>query len=217
MSNVFVYVVDRDFGFAPNPFHGSCTLAACKPVIRRRAVPGDWVIGMGGSRLKATGRCIFAMRISKKLSFNEYWKTPEFRDKKPVRNGSMKMLVGDNIYYRDPSNGQWHQADSHHSNADGSANQDNLKRDTGVDAVLISTHFYYFGKSAPEIPARLLRELGYKNVRSHRVFDLNDGGNKLVSWIESEFPSAFNQVSADPFDFARSAARYSGTTNKISD
>ncbi len=27
----------RDYGFAPNPFHGICTLATCKPVIRRVA------------------------------------------------------------------------------------------------------------------------------------------------------------------------------------
>lgn len=217
MSNLFVYVVDRDFGFAPNPFHGSCSLATCKPEVRKAAVPGDWVIGMGGSRLKATGRCVFAMRVDRKLSFNEYWNAPEFRDKKPVRNGSMKMLVGDNIYCRDPASGQWHQADSHHSNADGSANQHNLKKDTRVDAVLISSHFYYFGTSAPIVPERLLQEIGYKNVRSHRIFDLDDPGNKLVSWIESNFAAALNRVSADPFDFDRSAARYSGQTNKISD
>lgn len=217
MSKVFVYVVQRDFGFAPNPFHGSCTLATCKPDIRKGAVPGDWVIGMGGSRLRATGRCIFAMRVSRKLSFDDYWKAPEFRDKKPVRNGSMKMLVGDNIYFRAPASGQWHQADSHHSNADGSANQYNLTKDTRVDAVLISTHFYYFGNSAPAVPEQLLREIGYTNGRGYKKFDLDDCGNKLVNWIESEFASAFNRVSADPFDFDRSAARYSGKTNKLSD
>lgn len=46
MPNVFIYVVDRDFGFAPNPFHGYCTLATCKPGIRKSAAMGDWVVGM---------------------------------------------------------------------------------------------------------------------------------------------------------------------------
>ena len=32
---LFSYVVARDFAFAPNPFHGYCTLATCKPIIRR--------------------------------------------------------------------------------------------------------------------------------------------------------------------------------------
>src|SRR5580704_1500930 len=84
MSKVYIYVVDRDFGFAPNPFHGYCTLATCKPQIRARAQLGDWVIGMGGARLKATGRCVFAMRITETLSFNDYWFRPEHLDKRPV-------------------------------------------------------------------------------------------------------------------------------------
>src|SRR6185295_10141314 len=138
MSKVYIYVVDRDFGFAPNPFHGYCTLATCKPGIRNRAEVGDWVIGMGGARLKATGRCIFAMRVSEKLTFNEYWESPRFLDKKPVRNGSLKMIVGDNIYYFDTGVGEWSQADSHHSNADGSINRDNLARDTQSNNVLVS-------------------------------------------------------------------------------
>ena len=33
----------RDYGFAPNPYFGYCTLATCKPVIRRCAGVGDWI------------------------------------------------------------------------------------------------------------------------------------------------------------------------------
>jgi Nucleotide modification associated domain 2 len=56
---------------------------------------------MGGSRLKATGHCIFAIRVTEKLTFNDYWTNPAFLDKRPVRNGSQKMMVGDNIYHFD--------------------------------------------------------------------------------------------------------------------
>src|SRR5207302_8257370 len=80
MSKVYIYVVDRDFGFAPNPFHGFCSLATCKPGIRNTANVGDWVIGMGGSRLKATGRCVFAMLITDKITHNEYWLNPIYLD-----------------------------------------------------------------------------------------------------------------------------------------
>src|SRR5215475_1820360 len=73
MAKVYIYVVDRDFGFAPNPFHGVCTLATCKPGIRNTVKVGDWVIGLGGRRLNATGRCVFAMRISETTTYNEYW------------------------------------------------------------------------------------------------------------------------------------------------
>jgi hypothetical protein len=99
MGRVYMYVVARDFGFAPNPFHGVCTLATCKPGIRSTAQIGDWIIGMGGSRLKSTGRCVFAMQVTGSLSFDEYWSDPTYLDKRPVRNGSKKMLVGDNIYH----------------------------------------------------------------------------------------------------------------------
>src|SRR5687767_10285479 len=107
MGKVYIYVVARDFGFAPNPFHGYCTLATCKPGIRSKAEVNDWVIGIGGRRLKATGRCIFAMRVSKRITFNEYWSDPTYRDKKPVRNGSCKMMVGDNIYHYDSAKKKW--------------------------------------------------------------------------------------------------------------
>lgn len=34
-GTLFSYVVETDSGFAPNPFFGVCTLARCKPSIRR--------------------------------------------------------------------------------------------------------------------------------------------------------------------------------------
>ena len=43
---VFSYVVMHDSGFAPNPFHGHCTLACCKPKIRSQAKAGDIVVGL---------------------------------------------------------------------------------------------------------------------------------------------------------------------------
>ena len=214
MSRVYIYVVDRDFGFAPNPFHGICTLATCKPGIRRMADVSDWVIGLGGGRLKATGRCIFGMRISRKITFDEYWSNPIYRDKKPVRNGSSRMMVGDNIYYRDSKDQKWSQADSHHSNSDGSVNYKNLTTDTKSDKVLISDHFFYFGKDAPDVPHQLLTSIGYKNGRNYRVFDLYTCA-EIVVWIENTFETSLNIVVADPFQFDRSEKRYSGEGSKI--
>ena len=40
---------------------------------------GDWVFGVGGRRLKATGKCVFAMKVTRTVTFNEYWQDPEFR------------------------------------------------------------------------------------------------------------------------------------------
>lgn len=165
MSNhLYIYVVDRDFGFAPNPFHGYCTLATCKPQIRNNAQVGDWIMGVGGRRLKATGKCIYLLKVSEILTFNKYWSDMRFLKKKPLRNGSLKMMVGDNIYHQQFGNVSWVQEDSHHSNQDGTCNLENLSRDTGSTNVLVSEHFYYFGKSALPVD---LESIGYKNGVGH--------------------------------------------------
>jgi hypothetical protein len=213
MPSVFIYVVDRDFGFAPNPFHGYCTLATCKPGIRKSAQIGDWVIGMGGTRLNATGQCVFVMEIAAKISFDEYWTNPIYNEKKPVRNGSRKMMVGDNIYHRGEAQ-KWRQADSHHSNPDGTANLYNLNRDTKVDCVLLSHRFLYFGKVAPRVPQAILDKIGYKNPRSYRRFDYKSA-QPLLDWLRINFAKSVNQLLADPFDFAESGRRYSGQGSKL--
>ncbi|WP_158816063.1 hypothetical protein [Methylocapsa sp. S129] len=214
MAKVYIYVVARDFGFAPNPFHGVCTLATCKPVIRRTAQVGDWVIGMGGSKLKAVGRCIFAMQVTDALTFDEYWAAPEYRAKQPVRNGSRKTIVGDNIYHHTAAAHNWHQEDSHHSQPDGAPDPSNIQHDTQTDRVLISDHFLYFGKAAPLVPEEVLRDIGFHNRVGHRVYPLADA-RPLLSWLNEAFGSKVNHVLGDPFQFTQSSARYSKRVDRI--
>lgn len=213
MPNVYIYVVARDLGFAPNPFHGVCTLATCKPGIRNTAAVGDWIFGVGGTRLRAVGCLVFAMKVTQKMTFNDYWLSDQFKSKKPIRNGSKKTMLGDNIYFQ-KDDSIWQQAHSHHSLDDGSLNEYNLKRDTQSKNVLISKHFYYFGSSAPAIPAEILTELNYRNIHGHRKFSLLLA-SKLVEWLENSYSTSLNRVSADPFDFDKSEAHYSVETNKM--
>jgi hypothetical protein len=214
MPNLYFYVVDRDFGFAPNPFHGHCTLATCKARIRARAQIDDWVVGMGGTRLDATGRCIFAMRVSQTLSFNGYWSNPDYFDKRPVRNGSSKMMVGDNIYNLNSSTNEWQQADSHHSNSDGTINTYNLAKDTRADRVLISNSFFYFGVEAPPVPKGILDGMGYRNCRDYRIFEESDCVD-FLNWLNKKYGRHLNLILGDPFDFEQSFKRYSAKDNKI--
>jgi len=214
MPSVYLYVVDRDFGFAPNPFHGSCTLATCKPAIRSTATSGDWVFGMGGARLNATGRCVFAMQVTKKVSFDEYWSDPNYAVKKPVRNGSRAMLVGDNIYHRDSTHAAWQQEDSHHSSDDGTADIYNLQRDTGSNNVLISERFWYFGRNAPNVPKKIFEAIGYSNVRSHRRMD-RATAQPLIDWLLSQYGRTRNLLLGYPFDFESNALRYSAADNRV--
>jgi hypothetical protein len=212
-KNLYIYVVDRDFGFAPNPFHGYCTLATCKPLIRRKAKIGDWIMGVGGTRLKATGKCIYLMKVTEILTFNDYWSDVRFQRKKSIRNGSKVMMVGDNIYHQEGDNEYWIQEDSHHSKSDGSPNLKNLKTDTSSANVLMSENFYYFGKNALAIDSE---SLGYKNGRNYRKMQLSDDNiAAFIAEIERCYSKDRNRVIANPFDFSSASKRVDQATGKI--
>src|SRR4051794_15870802 len=148
------YVVARDFGFAPNPFFGHCTLCTCKPVIRRVAQVGDWVIGTGPKKRDRQGQLVFAMEVTETLSFEQYWSDPRFRRKRPTLWGSLKQAFGDNIYHRDLQSEEWSMLNSHHTLHDGSPNPANIGRDTNPPRALISANFTYWGGSGPTVPTK---------------------------------------------------------------
>lgn len=150
---LYSYVVARDFGFAPNPFFGTCSLATCKPDIRERAKVGDWVVGIQPKRKRPPVRLVFTMQIEEVLSFDEYFQDLRFACKKPSFNGSVKRTFGDNIYSSGTS-GNWIQADSHHSHPDGSQNIRNIKTDTRAPRVLLSKRFAYWGGEGMPVPAQ---------------------------------------------------------------
>ncbi len=152
LPRLYSYVVDRDYGFAPNPFHGYCTLATCKPVIRRVAQVGDWIVGTGSAYRNRTGHIVFAMCVSEAMTFQEYWEDSRFRAKRPNLRGSLKQAFGDNIYHKEQETGLWLQEDSHHCYDDGTPNLENVANDTQTDRVLVGENFIYFGGSGPKIP-----------------------------------------------------------------
>lgn len=200
--NLYSYVVRFDFGFAPNPFHGHCTLATCKPKIRSAAKIGDWVVGTGAKdKYKRTGRLIYAMKVDEKLSFDDYWNDRRFTAKRPVLNGSLKQMYGDNIYHR--AGDEWLQANSHHSLEDGSPNHEHVKRDTGTNWVLIAKRFVYFGSSAILIPEHL-KSFGPDDEklcarRGHRRVS-RELATAFEEWIEG---LGLWNVQAMPLEFER--------------
>lgn len=182
---IFSYVVRYDFGFAPNPFGGVCTLATCKPQIRRAARVGDWIVGTGSAQKSLAGRLVYAMRVSEVMTFNDYWHDPRFADKVPRTDGALKHVYGDNIYHQDDS-GHWLQADSRHSLADGSANPGHVETDTSTDRVLVGAEFSYFGASGPLIPAELRSGYGVDLVlasQGHRCRLPEDLVTATATWV----------------------------------
>jgi len=203
---IYSYIVTRDFGFAPNPFFGYCTLATCKPKIRKSAQIGDWVIGIGSSaqNSKFKNKLIYTMCIEEKLLFNDYWNDIRFKKKRPVMNGSNKQLYGDNIYHKDTRTGIFIQENSHHSLENGLVNEINYKRDLSGNYVLISKNFWYFGENAINIPNKLKdiihSGIGYSKHDNKLLID------KFITWIQQINPNIIGK----PESFSGRFVRYKG-------
>ncbi|MBI4881384.1 MAG: hypothetical protein HY812_17240 [Planctomycetes bacterium] len=151
-SRVFSYVVVQDGGFAPNPFHGWCTLACCKPRIRGAAAPGDVIIGLS----RRCERIVYVMRVDERLSFEQYWADPRFRAKRPEWESPLaRRRRGDNIYRPDGAGGFVQLRSAHWDHKRDQESQSARRRDTGANAVLVSRDFVYFGGQGPVLPRRL--------------------------------------------------------------
>ncbi len=147
-TTLFSYVVDHDTGFAPNPYHGYCTLAQCKfsKNGRRRniielAKKGDWIVGTGGrsKRSAGHGRIVYAMKVTNVLTLKEYFKDRRFVEKKR----SKQNPSGDNLQ---------------------ECTNDNRR------SVLISSRFWYFGMRAKRIPKGLIGSLEKRGPGFRRQF-----------------------------------------------
>jgi hypothetical protein len=184
---LYSYVVARDYGFAPNPFYNVCTLATCKPLIRRHAKIGDWVIGTGSKTKRLQDRLVFAMQVAEILTYDQYWTDSRFFSKRPNLQGSVKQAMGDNIYHRDAKTGKWLQENSHHSYSDGRPNSRNIANDTQTDRMLIGFDFAYWGRSGPLIPNRFRApDFNVCAHRGHKCRFLNDAAvDAFIQWIRT--------------------------------
>jgi len=210
-----MYAVSYDLGFAPNPFGGVCSLACCKPEIRRTAKLGDWVIGLTGTKLPPALRLVFAMKVTRITDFDEYWAAEEFSGRKAKRNGSRKAQVGDNIYHRDGAGAPWIQEDSVHSLPGGAQCQLNTAHDTRVNRILLSDRFIYLGDEARAVPPAVLQPLGYaKNPRDRRKFTTEEAA-ELIDWIEGLMAAEAALILGDPINFDAAAKTFSYTAQKL--
>lgn len=203
---LYSYVVARDYGFAPNPFDGVCTLATCKPDIRQRAVVGDWVVGLASKQDKPESSLVYAMRVDKVLTYDAYWNDARFQAKKPSRASSVKQLFGDNIYHRNEQ-GCWLQLDSHHSLDNGLPNQRNIDNDTKSEGVLISEHFAYWGSRAIPVPSEFLDFDGHSLQlnRGYKTHFPPGFAEAFVTWFEGLNVKGFL---APPFMWQRPGSRW---------
>jgi hypothetical protein len=195
----YSYKIEHDFGLAPNPFGGYCTLAVCKPTIRRNKnlELGDWIIGTGSAKLKRLYHLIFAMQVEEKLTFDEYWEDPRFQYKKPVINGSLVQMYGDNFYHQDPKTKKWIQEDSAHSLVDGKPNEEHLRVDTEGEFVLISSNFYYFGDKSELIPEEF-REVCSEGRSMKGPSIPTEVGDRFIKWLKESHEKG---IHGDPINW----------------
>ena len=193
---LFSYILARDFGFAPNPFYSICSLATCKPIIRKKAQIGDWIIGTGSKQLNCENKLIYIMEITDKVTFNQYWSNPKYNCKKPIINGSFKQMYGDNIYFKN-ENDIWSQAKSHHSLEDGSINKYNLRRDTQTENVLLSSNYFYFGNKYIDLPKNLISYICKKGPGFRYVTE-----DEAIKYITKKIPEIYSKgMLSDPIQF----------------
>ena len=179
---LFSYIIPHDGGSAPNPYHGACTLVICKPVIRRIAKVGDWVVGLGAKDSSigdASGKIVYAMRITKKISMDKYdtFCLDNYPEKIPEwASGDYMKRIGDCIYdFSDPSNPKIRK--SVHT-------EKNMKTDLGGKYALISKDFYYFGNN----PEPLLDNLKgiIKQGQGHRSKSNDNYVEDFIDWIRKK-------------------------------
>jgi hypothetical protein len=180
---LFSYCIPIDDGAAPNPFWNVCTLAICKPVIRRTAEEGDWIAALGSKEVNGvnySGKLVYAMKITRKMSLRKYHSYCKMMvpEKIPdIKHLEYQRRVGDCIYDFD-QHSDGHLLPSVHS-------EDNRATDLRGMNALLSEHFYYFGKNAIELPDKF--KLLVRQGQGHQSIKNQPIKNEFIQWLEDGF------------------------------
>jgi hypothetical protein len=179
---LFTYIIPIDDGAAPNPFGGLCTLAICKPGIRRAAQVGDWVAGFGSKNAPSgdlRGRLVYAMRVEETITLREYDRRAnrEFRSRIPnLDSADLWERLGDCIYEFGSGGGRPRQRP-------GVTGPGSVQTDLSGKQVLVSKEFYYFGRK-PVVITRSLQEICQlqRGFRSHKNDDFVE---RFIQWVKN--------------------------------
>lgn len=207
MSRLFSYCIPVDDGAAPNPFWGICTLVICKPVIRRNAQVGDWIVGTGSTKYGFQNQVVYAMEVTEKMTMKDYDMFCKDKLPKKIPNWESKNLknkVGDCIYdfSIDPP-----------SIREGVHSSYNMDTDLKGEFALLSTHFYYFGKNPVQLPEHLLAIV--KQGQAHKSTANNPYVENFIDWITT-FRSALNKINSLPKEFNEEFKNTCAVTRKES-
>lgn len=162
MTRIYRYILMHDEGMAPCPESGRMSLATCKPVIRRMARPGDWVIGFRPGSL-VRGLVLWAGRVEQCLSHADYQR------KYQKRSDAVYTLGDDGAYLR--------LRDDYHPT------QAEMDRDVGSPVLLFEPARSYYFNGVPVVLPDDLAHLAAAG-RGHRVNGTKPGDAKrLEAWL----------------------------------
>lgn len=179
MAKIWRYVLAHDGGRAPCIDGGMLTLCCCKPVIRKGAGIGDWVIGLAPKRF-GVGLVAWAGQVAKVLPMGAYGEQFSERQDAIYR---VSAIAADGKEMLDHVGGHYH----------------NTAKQRSTDAsglhCLIFSPFWYFGRQARTLPMNLLGLTHYHVGQTSRGSDV-ELALKLQAWL-SQWPAG---VSGRPRD-----------------
>lgn len=183
------YKLVVDSGFAPNPFGSTLTLATCKPDIRKNRKVGDWIAGFTSKGLAedniGSERLIYLMRIGEKILLRDYFHDSRFQEKIPVRGTNDQIAaVGDNIYSPLISNAEF--PDDFRQLTNPNHSDHDIQRDVNGKYVLIADEFYYFGRSALQLPDEIRPSVPLSQTRFGQLTQ-SPRAERLVDYIRNGF------------------------------
>ncbi len=191
VPRIYRYVLVSDDGVAPCTDNGLLTLATCKPIIRRKARPGDWVVGYNPSS-KGADLVVWAGRIKEKMDHIAY--EEKYRGRKDAA-------------YRVGGNGKAERVYDYHMD-----DRDMVKDLSAGVLIFDKGATWYFGLEPRQAPAELASLVPYKQ-RGHLVHKNRKHGDLalLQNWL-SEISSP--GIHALPRDFGDDGCRSNCGTEK---
>lgn len=165
--HIYRYVITVDTGMAPAVDQGMISLATCKPVLRKSAAPGDWVMGCHAAPAPA-GLIAWAGKVARKLSVGDYER--EFRGRadavyRELPDGSFEALKPS--YHTEPKQRE--------------------KDLSGPVLVFDAVSSWYFGEEPRQLPDTLMHLA--PRGQGHRVNGAApEDSDALSRWLHSLSP-----------------------------
>jgi hypothetical protein len=177
---LYSYCLRYDGGAAPNPYWGTCTLVICKPIIRRTAEIGDWIVGLGSANSPIgdiSTSVVYAMKVTSKLTLKEYdqfCKTSLPKKIPQWQSGDERLRMGDCIYQ--------YERGEHPRIRQAVHSERERRQDLGGKYALLSQHFYYFGDQPVPLPEYLHPIM--HTTQGHKSIQNQPYAQSFVNWIE---------------------------------